>query len=159
LKEEYIISIDLVLQSLIDCLSTNYYLDFYLPNYQSVLWANLSDKDKLIYDTISTYKLNHSSFNHLKINVLYEEFYKIINYDEIISLDHIFIYKEFYKILYFIDSILEIQSILNDSSQYPSDFALIQSDMDTVKARRDHYKMNLIGDTKLRSKGESRLRY
>ncbi|WP_298691406.1 hypothetical protein [uncultured Sulfuricurvum sp.] len=147
------------LQTILSALTSEYSLDLYLPNYQSTLWVNLSDKNKLIYDTIETYKQNHQALNHSKIYNLHEEFSMLINYDEIISFKHAFIYKELYKILYLIDSTIEIQSLLNDSSTYPYGFAEIQSDMKEVKARRRHYKMNLIGDTQLRKKGESRLKY
>lgn len=147
------------LKTILSTLSSEYYHDMYLPNYQSVLWVNLSDKYKLIGSTVAKYKEHHDDFNEQKIKNLYEEFYKIIKFDEIISLDHTLIYKELYKILYLIDATFEMQSLLNDPSQYPTGFAEIQSDMKEIRSRRRHYKKCLIGDTAMRNKGEARLRY
>lgn len=144
---------------LLTALLNEYVHDFYVPFYQNALWINLSDKNQFIHNTIELYKKNHVDFDVRRISSLYTEFRHLVHDDEIIVLNNTFIHKELYKILYLIDSTLQVQSLLNDPSAYPCGFAEIQSDMKEVKARRRHYKMNLIGDTKLRSKGESRLRY
>lgn len=52
-----------------------------------------------------------------------------------------------------------MQFLLNDSSQYPTGFAEIQSDMKEIKSLRRHYKKCLVGDTAMKNKGEARLRY
>lgn len=147
------------LETFLTALLTEYHHDMYLLNYQSVLWVNLSDKYKLLDNTIAKYKEHHDHFDERKIKTVYEEFYKLIQYDEIISFQHTLIYKELYKILHLIDNTIQMQFLLNDSSQYPTGFAEIQSDMKEIKSRRRHYKKCLIGDTAMKNKGEARLRY
>lgn len=46
-------SLKKTIEKFLTILSKTYLDDMYLLNYQSVLWVNLSDKDKLIHNTIA----------------------------------------------------------------------------------------------------------
>lgn len=140
-------------------ISDEYYLDYYIENYRQSLWANLSNKQKIIIDTIEKYKEHHENFEEHRIKHIFDYFEKIVKNDKVIYFQETFIYKELYKILYIIDRTFQAQKLLNDSESYPSGFAQIQSDLKKVKSFRNHYKDNLIGLYKIVGKGQSRFRY
>lgn len=148
------------LENLVSSMSDDYYLDYYIENYKQSLWANKSDKDKIIKDTVNKFKEHHEDFEEHKIKHIFDYFEKITKNDKVIHFEEKFIYKELYKILYIIDSTFQAQKLLNDSKAYPTGFAKIQSDLKEVKLFRKHNKKNIVGDYLLpRSyRGSSRFR-
>jgi predicted acetyltransferase len=146
-------------ENLLYSLSNEYSVDYFIENFKTVSWINLSNKEKIIIDTIKKYKEHHSDFNELRVQPLIEYFLQIVKNDKVIYFEDSYIYKELYKILFLIDSTLDAQILLNDSCAYPSGFAEIQSDLKKVKSFRKHYQKNLFGIRKIVGKGQSRFRY
>ena len=151
--------LQVTLQNLLSSMSNSYYVDYYIENYKQSLWANKSNKDKIINDTVNKFKEHHEDFEEQRIKPIFEYFQNIVKNDKVILFEDTYIYIELYKILYLIYSTFEAQKLLNDSKAYPSGFAKIQSDLKKVTSFRNHYKNNLIGLCKIVGKGQSRFRY
>lgn len=147
------------LENLLTLMSEDYYLDYYLVNFKSVKGVDLSDRNKIIDNTIKKYKEYHQDFQDVKLKLIFEYFFNIIEKDEVIYFEDTLIYKELYKILFIIHCTLNAQSLLNDSKAYPTGFAKFQGDLKKVEILRKHNKKNIIGIYRLPSIGHSRFRY
>lgn len=148
------------IQNLLSSVSNDYYIDYFLADFKPAKGVNLSDRQKIIDNTIKKYKEYHADFQDEKLKPIIEYFQKIIIHDTVIHFENTFIYKELYKILYIIDSTFQAQKLLNNSKTYPSGFAKVQSDLKEVKLFRKNNKKNIVGDYRLpRSyRGSSRFR-
>lgn len=148
------------LQNLLSSMSNDYYLDYYIEDFKSASWANLSNKQKIITDTIKKYKEHHEDFEEERTKPLMDYFQKITKNDKVIHFEEKFIYKELYKILLIIHSTFNAQELLNDSKAYPIGFAKIQSDLKKVELFKKHNKKNIVGDFRLHKSyiGQSRFR-
>ncbi len=148
-----------ILQSIITSVSKEYYFDYYLINFKSIKGVDLSKKDLYIENTIEAYLNHHEIADSSIFSKLKEYFHNLVKFDTHIYFDDKIIYKELYKILKLINDTLTIQDILNDSKQYPKNFAKIQTDLKKVNTMRYQNKRNLIGDLKQFNRTESRLKY
>ena len=148
------------LENILSSISEDYYIDYYLVDYKHVNGVNLSDRHKIIDNTIKKYKEHHEDFQREKLKLIIEYFQKIIINDTIIHFQDTLIYKELYKILLIIHSTFNAQELLNDSKAYPIGFAKIQSDLKKVELFKKHNKKNIVGDFRLHKSyiGQSRFR-
>ncbi|WP_310442298.1 hypothetical protein [Sulfurimonas sp.] len=60
-----------ILENLVSSMSDDYYLDYYIENYKQSLWANKSDKDKIIKDTVNKFKEYHEDFKEQGIKSIF----------------------------------------------------------------------------------------
>jgi len=148
------------LQKILASVSEDYYIDYYLVNFKPANGVNLSDRHKIIDNTIKKYKEHHEDFQDEKLKSVIEYFKKIITHDTVIHFENTLIYRELYKILFIIDITFNAQELLNDSKAYPSGFAEIQSDMKEVKLFKRKNRDNIIGYYRLPKsyRGSSRFR-
>jgi len=147
------------LKEMLSSLSEEYIDDLLLPNYVPHIWTDLSNKEKILDDTIKKYYENHEKLNINRLERIYEYLLKLIPYDKVNTFDNKVIYLEIYKILGLIDTTFEAEKILNNSKKYPSGFAQHQMGKKSINTARRFYRNNLIGKFKVTQKGESRLRY
>lgn len=147
------------IQKIIASSADDYLTDLYIPVFKEAKGVNLSDKIKLIKNTIKVYKDNHEDFESNRIYLILDDLLAIVKYDKIIHFQQTMIYKELYKMLYHFDQTFQAQSLLNDSKAYPTGFAKIQSDKKKVMTSKRHEKKNLVGNHKLMDRRESRLKY
>ena len=147
------------LEKILATASEDYYIDYYLVNFKPAKGVNLSDRYKIIDNTMKKYKEHHKDFQDTKLKPIIEYFHHISYKDEVIHFEDVFIYKELYKILFIIDCTLNAQLLLNDSKAFPTGFAKVQGATKKVETFRTHNKKNIIGDYRLPSRGHSRFRY
>ena len=147
------------IQKIIASSADDYLTDLYLPDYKEAKGVNLSDRKKLIHDTIQTYTNNHETFEYKRVNKIFDDLIDIVKYDKVIYFQQTMIYQELYKMFYHLDQTFQAQLLINDSKTYPVGFAKIQSDKKKILTSRRHEKKNLIGDYKLKDRRESRLKY
>ena len=58
------------LQNLLSSISDDYYIDYYLINYKPIKGVDLSDREKLINNTIKKYKEHHKDFQTEKLKII-----------------------------------------------------------------------------------------
>ncbi len=148
------------LQNLLSSIEDDYYIDYYLPDFKPEKGVNLSDRYKIINNTVNKYKEYHEDFQDEKIKLITEELYAIVKKDTVIHFEDSFIYRELYKMLFLIDSTFNSILFLNDKKAYPCGFAKVQSDLKKVELFREHNKKNIVGDYRLHKsyRGQSRFR-
>lgn len=153
-------NISFTIKKILESITDNFFIDYYLVDYKLANGVNLSDRNKIIDNTIKKYKEHHEDFQREKLKPIIEYFQKIIINDTIIHFQDTLIYKELYKILLIIHSTFNAQELLNDSKTYPDGFAKIQSDLKEVKLFRKHNKKNVVGKYRLHKtyRGQSRFR-
>jgi hypothetical protein len=146
------------LEKILSSISDEYYIDLYLPDFKVATGVDLSNRDKLIENTITVYKKHHKDFDSDRIKKINDDLQEIVKKDTVIYLDNTLIYKELYKILLHIDLTFGAEKLLLDP-KYPYGFAKIQSDMRIVNRFRSKQKDNLVGDFRLHNRREPRLKY
>jgi len=148
------------LQNLLSSASEDYYIDYYLSDFKPAKGINLSDRNKIINNTIKKYKEHHKDFQDKKMKLILEELHEIIKQDIVIYFEDILIYRELYKILFLLDSTFNAIKLVGDKNIYPCGFAKVQSDLKKVELFREHNKKNIIGDYRLHKsyRGQSRFR-
>ncbi len=149
------------LETILSSISSEYYIDLYLPDFKVAKGVDLSDRTKFIDNTISFYKEHHKEFDIEKVKQINEDLIDIAKYDTVIYLKNTLIYKELYKILLYIDYTFQAEQILLDP-KYPYDFAKIQSDKRNIIRFKTKEKNNIVGPSKLlhsSSRREPRLKY
>lgn len=155
-SEEYILK---KLKNMLSPLLDKYIDDMFLPDYKSLLWNDLSGREKYLENTIQMYISHHEEMNIKKIYSITETLKHIIKYDEVIDFKNTLIYKEIYKILSLINTTLEAQKLLNNSKEYPDGFAKLQNGKKEINTARKVYKNMFVGKYRILDRGEARLRY
>jgi len=148
------------LQNLLSSISGDYYIDYYLPDFKPANGFNLSDRNKIIINTIKKYKEYHEDFQDNKIKSIIEELNEIVKNDTVIYFEDSLIYREIYKILFLLDNTFNAIELVNNKKAYPCGFAKVQSDLKKVELFREHNKNNVVGDYRLHKslRGQSRFR-
>ena len=80
------------LQNLLSSASEDYYIDYYLSDFKPAKGINLSDRNKIINNTIKKYKEHHKDFQDKKMKLILEELHEIIKQDIVIYFEDILIY-------------------------------------------------------------------
>lgn len=148
------------IDNVLSTLSGEYIVDLFITDYKELLWSNLSssNKNKYLEHTISTYVKYHENFDLQRMQSIKNLLREIIEYDEVIEFEGELIYKELYKILWLIDITFEAEELLLEKN-YPRDFGKLQSDMKIINTKRAIYKNLIVGDDRLLSRKEVRLKY
>ncbi len=148
------------IENVLSTLSSEYIVDMFLTDYHKPYWLNRPSINKNTYldNTINTYMKYHEDFDIQRIQSIKAQLREVIDYDEIIDFKGDLIYKELYKILWLIEITFEAEELLLEKD-YPRDFGKLQSDMKTINTKRALYKNLIVGDDRLLSRKEVRLKY
>lgn len=69
------------IQKLLSSVSEEYCIDYFVEDFKSTSWTNLSNTNQIINDTLKKYKEYHEDFEEQRMQPLYEYFQKITKND------------------------------------------------------------------------------
>lgn len=85
------------LQNILSYINNEYYIDLYLPDFKPTSGVDLSNRNKLVENTITTYKIHHEFFDDKKIKFINDDLLEIVKHDEVVYFQQTYIYKELYS--------------------------------------------------------------